>query len=189
LTDEWGCVNSDQVTIEVREKPVANAGPDQILNFLFATEMNASYLKVYESGEWALLKGTGVFSDKYSNITSVSELSVGENIFVWIVSNGVCSVSADTVMIMVNDLILPTLITPNMDGRNDYFVIKGIETLGLTGLNVFNRWGAIVFSSDIYKNDWDGNDQSGNQLPDDTYFYIIKPEKLNPIKGYIVIRR
>lgn len=189
LTDEWGCVNSDQATIEVREQPVADAGPDQILNFLFETEMDASSLRDYESGEWILLEGTGVFSDKYSNITSVSELSFGENSFVWILSNGVCPVSADTVMIMVNDLILPTLITPNMDGRNDYFVIKGIETLGVTGLNVFNRWGASVYSIDNYKNDWDGNDHSGNLLPEDTYFYVIKPEKLKPIKGYIVIRR
>jgi len=189
LTDEWGCRNSDQVTIEVRENPLADAGPDQTLSFLFETMLEASALDDNETGEWIMLSGTAKILDRNNNITSVSELSLGENSFLWIVSNGVCAATTDTVVIMVNDLLIPTLITPNMDGRNDYFVIKGIESLGITSLNIFNRWGASVFSNDNYTNDWDGNDYDGNPLQEDTYFYILKPEKIKPIKGYIVIKR
>ncbi len=47
----------------------------------------------------------------------------------------------------------------------------------------------MVFKNDDYANDWDGIDDSGNPLPDDTYFYFLKPEKIAPIKGYIVIKR
>jgi gliding motility-associated-like protein len=114
---------------------------------------------------------------------------MGENEFLWSVTNGLCVASTDTVRIKINDLIIPTLITPNLDGNNDYFVIRGLESLGRTVLNIFNRWGANVFTDDDYTNDWDGKDYNENPLPEDTYFYILKPEKIKPIKGYIVIKR
>jgi len=113
---------------------------------------------------------------------------MGENIILWSVMNGVCSGSTDTVMITINDLILQTLITPNLDGNNDFFEIKGLDGIGKTSFIVFNRWGARVFENDDYDNLWDGVDNNGNPLPDDTYFYILKSEKIKPIKGYIVIK-
>jgi len=68
--------------------------------------------------------------------------------------NGMSS-GKDSVMITVHDLIIPTLITPNMDGRNDYFVLRGIETLGKTELIVFDRRGAQVYQNRIIKtNGW-----------------------------------
>jgi gliding motility-associated-like protein len=189
LTDQWNCTNTDQVTVEVREKPVADAGPDQILNFVFETVVEASALNNYETGEWKILTGNGIFSDKNSNKTSVTELSLGENNLLWSVTNGICAVSYDTVLIKINDLIVPSLITPNLDGNNDFFIIRGIETLGRTTLDIFNRWGAKVYTIDNYANDWDGKDGNGNPLPADTYYYVLKPEKIKPIKGYIVIKR
>ena len=133
--------------------------------------------------------GTASFTDRTSNTTEVTELSIGENVLLWSVSNGVCNLSTDTVVVRIKELIIPTLITPNLDGNNDYMIINGIESMGTTNLTVFNRWGAVVYSSADYKNDWDGKDNNGNDLPGDTYFFLLSPEKIIPIKGYIVIRR
>lgn len=188
LTDQWKCRNTDRVTIEVREKPVVYAGPDQILDFLFETSLEANALNGYETGEWEILSGTGTFSDRNNNKTSVSELALGENKILWSVTNGVCAASSDTILIKINELIIQTLLTPNDDGNNDLFVIKGLESLGKTRLSIFNRWGAIVFVNDNYTNDWDGRDNNGNLLQDDTYFYVMKAEKIATIKGYIVIK-
>jgi len=188
LTDQWGCVNSDQVRVEVLEKPLPNAGSDQLLFYFFETELDADELKPAETGEWSVISGSGEFEDKNDNITRVTGLSLGTNSLVWTVSNGVCTASADTVHILINDLLMPTLITPNLDGRNDFFFIKGIESFGKCTLTVFNRWGAIVYYNDQYANDWDGKNIDGKLLPEDTYFYTLKPENSNPIKGYIVIR-
>lgn len=189
ITDPWNCTNTDQVTIEVRDIPVAEAGPDQNLDYIFETELEANELKNQEVGEWLILDGTGIFSNKNDNNTNVSGLSLGENKFLWNVSNGVCSDAYDTVLIKINDLVLPTLITPNEDGRNDYFEIKGIETLGKTSINIFNRWGAMVYSDDDYSNNWDGKDYDGNPVREDTYYYVLKFGNRDPIKGYIVIKR
>jgi gliding motility-associated-like protein len=189
LTDQWNCKNSDNVTVDVREKPVVNAGPDQVLDYMFETVLTASEPISSETGEWIVVTGTGIFADKTDNNTKVSELSLGENGLVWTVANGVCPAASDTVMIMINNLLIPTLITPNEDGKNDLFIIKGLETFGKTRLSIFNRWGARVYMTDNYTNTWDGKDDNGNLLPEDTYYYILLPENIKPIKGYLVIKR
>ncbi len=189
LTDPWGCRNSDRVTVTVREIPDADAGPDQELEYQFETLLEASDLDPGETGEWRVISGTASFTDRTSNTTEVTELSIGENVLLWSVSNGVCNLSTDTVVVRIKELIIPTLITPNLDGNNDYMIINGIESMGTTNLTVFNRWGAVVYSSADYKNDWDGKDNNGNDLPEDTYFFLLSPKKIMPIKGYIVIRR
>jgi hypothetical protein len=60
----------------------------------------------------------------------------------------------------------PNLITQNADGKNDAFIITGI----LPGwkLEVFNRWGRKVYSSDDYKNDW-----IPDNVEEGTYFYHV----------------
>jgi gliding motility-associated-like protein len=189
LTDQWGCKNSDQVSIEVREQPVASAGPDQVLEYLFETTLNAAALGNRQTGEWTIISGTGEFVNKNDNATHVSKLSLDKNSFKWTITNGVCLISSDTVNIIVHDLIIPTLITPNKDGKNEYFIIRGVETLGKTELVIFNRWGARVYMNSNYDNKWDGVDDNEDPLPDDTYFFVLRPEKSKPIRGYIVVRR
>ena len=189
LTDPWGCKNSDQITVEVRVQPVANAGPDQNLDFTFETNLQATAPGTNQTGVWTLVEGEGDISDTHSPIAHVSDLSLETNSFLWTVTNGVCPASVDTVHIKVKNLIIPSLITPNLDGNNDFFVIGGIETMGKTSLTVFNRWGARVFEKREYDNAWNGVDDKENPLPEDTYFYILKPEQYKAVKGFVVIRR
>ncbi|MGB8492372.1 MAG: gliding motility-associated C-terminal domain-containing protein [Bacteroidales bacterium] len=189
ITDQWRCTNSDQVRVEVRSKPEADAGPDQALDYTAETNLNASQLSSGETGEWTILHGAGTFTDKNDPGTRVTGLILGENEFLWNVSNGVCSSEGDTVLIRVNELLLPSMMTPNLDGKNDFFVVKGMESLGTTAIRIFNRWGALVYSDDDYRNNWDGRDNKGNPLPEDTYYYVLNPEKHRAIKGYIVIKK
>jgi len=189
LTDAAGCENSDEILVEVREKPIAFAGPDQDLDYLFETNLKADNPIIYETGNWEVLSGSGRAAYPTLSETSVSNLSVGENKFTWTVTNDVCPSASDTVSIRVRDLLIPTLITPNNDGENDNFVIKGITALGKTELIVFDRRGLEVYRNNNYNNEWNGEDYKGIQLPDDTYFFIVRPENGTPVSNYLVIRR
>ncbi|MBN2665872.1 MAG: gliding motility-associated C-terminal domain-containing protein [Bacteroidales bacterium] len=189
LTDKFHCMNTDDVIVEVREQPKANAGPDQVLDFVFETSLNAGTLKLNETGTWSVVESEGRILNPDLPNSLVTDLSIEDNVLLWTVSNGICPESSDTVHIWVNNLIIPSLITPNLDGNNDFFVIKGLETIGSTSLTIFNRWGGRVYENDEYDNSWEGVDDKENPLPDDTYFYVIKPVNGKAIKGYLVIRR
>jgi len=189
LTDQYGCQNSDEIVIDVREVPVVDAGPDQVLDYLFSTALKASNLSANETGTWSVTSGTGIVSNSSSPATTVSGLSVGTNQFRWTVSNGACPSKYDLVSIMVNDLEIPSLITPNGDSYNEYFKLRGLQTLGKTELVIFDRRGAQVYKNSNYDNSWNGVDYNGNELPEDTYFYVINAKNGRSLSGYIVIKR
>lgn len=73
---------------------------------------------------------------------------------------------------------LPQLITPNGDGLNDAFVIDAIlenPTLFKSNrLTIFNRWGNTVFDAQPYQNNWIGQGQNEQLLPEGTYYYLLK---------------
>ena len=180
-----GCVNTVTQSIIVNETPIAVAGPDQDLKFNFETQMNAE-LSASETGEWSLISGSGYISDIHSPTTMVTELSAGVNKFLWKVLNGNCEDTAG-VKITVHDLFVPSVITPNGDGKNDYFKIS--EFTGKVELIIFNRWGNEEYTNANYLNDWDGRNNKGAELPTDTYFYILKFENGKIKKGSVLIKR
>lgn len=99
-------------------------------------------------------------------------------------------VTADIIPIVPLGLI-PELVSPNSDGKNDVFEIKGIENYPQNDLEIYNRWGNKVYSTSGYKNTFDGTPNykgvSDGRLPVGTYFYILKlNDKDNRIfKGYL----
>ncbi len=64
--------------------------------------------------------------------------------------------------------------SPNDDGQNDFFYIDCIDRYPNNHLEIFNRWGNLVYYKKGYNNTWDGKaDGSAKTLPEGTYFYIL----------------
>lgn len=61
---------------------------------------------------------------------------------------------------------IPNVFTPNGDGFNDIFVIKGIENCEKSRLLIKNRMGAVIFQTSNYQNNW-----NADNIPDGTYYY------------------
>ena len=84
--------------------------------------------------------------------------------------------------------------TPNTDGVNDLWVIPCLDLLP-GDLEVYNRWGQLVYRKESYDNSWNGTHyQTGQDLPDATYYYVLKvtyPNYPNPVlyKGTVTIIR
>ncbi|UYQ94638.1 Ig-like domain-containing protein [Chitinophaga horti] len=72
---------------------------------------------------------------------------------------------------------IPEGFSPNGDGKNDFFVLQGVGTDRIA-LEVYNRWGNVVYRSDSYQNNWNGKCNTGirygEDVPDGTYYYIVR---------------
>jgi gliding motility-associated-like protein len=188
LTDLNGCSSTAYVTVFVVDPPLVDAGPDQELTSRFESDLNAS-IGSGETGRWLVVSGNGVFADPQSASTRVTDLEIGENEFKWEVTNGVCPEVSDQVSIKVNDFVIPTVITPNNDGKNDLFHVEGIESFTSSELVVLNRWGSEVYRSAPYVNNWGGTDQNMEALTEGTYYIVLKISDTDIRKGYVMILR
>ncbi|MEZ5071502.1 MAG: gliding motility-associated C-terminal domain-containing protein [Bacteroidales bacterium] len=86
------------------------------------------------------------------------------------------------------DLEVPNAFTPNADGINDAFVIRGLPEDSY--LLVFDRSGREVHRSKAYRHDWEGTDAGGRPLPPGTYWYLLFPGGRDEVvKGFVYLKR
>jgi gliding motility-associated-like protein len=169
----WHCTDAEEIEISFFEQPAApDAGPDQVLEFTFTTQLQA-VPTVVGSGKWTVISGTGEFNNDTLPDALVSELASAASLK-WTVTNGVCPVVSDDMQILVNPLVITKGFTPNGDTKNDFFDL-GAGSAEWIKIKIFNSAGVLVFESDNYQegNLWDGNNMSGVELPEGTYFYLI----------------
>ncbi|MBP6658062.1 MAG: gliding motility-associated C-terminal domain-containing protein [Bacteroidia bacterium] len=186
------CVDSDTLLFVVDEPVSSDAGP-----FDIACTNSGELIAVSPitgSGQWGVLApSSATFVDPTIENAQVNGLSLGANVFVWTVVNGVCSASDTTSLFydIACELELPTGFTPNGDTYNDGYEIKGIEGYPLNVFRVFNRWGNEVYTKEDYKNtDWKGQNNSGNELPEATYFVILEIKNTEiKISTYVDLRK
>jgi gliding motility-associated-like protein len=97
------------------------------------------------------------------------------------INNGGCAV-ADSIKITVicngNNFFIPNTFSPNGDGVNDRFVVRGKGLNVIPSITIYNRWGQVVFEkSNFAANDdasgWDGT-FNGKPAPSDVYIYTVQ---------------
>ena len=180
------CPDSLEVLISIFDVATAYAGEDQELFFVFSSVFEAD-IPASATGQWSTLS-TASIADKFDPNSDVFNLELGKNTFVWTVSNGVCPAVSDEVIIEVHDIFIPQALTPNGDDKNDYFHLQSLED-ATCSLQVFNRWGQIVYENSDYQNEWNGQNSKGEELKDDTYFYTILINDSLSYNGYVVLKR
>lgn len=96
----------------------------------------------------------------------------------------------DTVVINVvpNKVDIPSIFTPNGDGKNDSFTIPGITSFPGSQLIITNRWGNEVYRSNDYQNTW-----TGEGLSEGTYYYQLNKKEITgsytTFKGWVYLKR
>ncbi len=126
---------------------------------------------------------------------------VGTDSIIYEICDPVCVNECDEGIIYIIveddlDVIIPNGFTPNEDGYNDTFVILNLEQYPDNTIEIYNRWGDLVYAAEPYLNDWDGSSENaklkiaGDEVVDGTYFFILDLGNGDePINGFIDLRR
>jgi gliding motility-associated-like protein len=138
-------------------------------------------------GLWTLVSGNANIVNPSSFVTAVNSLKPGLNTLKWTIT-GLCGITEDDINITLIDTEVPNGISPNGDGKNEYFEIPFIGSYTKVEIKIINRWGNLVYENTNYKNDWNGLNQEGQTLADDTYFYVLNLDNILKT-GYITIKR
>ncbi|WP_417291477.1 choice-of-anchor J domain-containing protein [Corallibacter sp.] len=140
---------------------------------------------------WMDANGNEVGQDSETfNVTAYAAQNPGTTIpaqFTVTVIFGGCSstTSFTTETLSCNDI--PRGISPDGNGKNDSFDLSGF---GVVDLQVFNRYGKKVYNfKGTYVNQWHGQSNKGDELPDGTYFYNIAKKDGSTVTGWVYINR
>ncbi len=79
--------------------------------------------------------------------------------------------------------IIPNVFTPNNDDFNDVFYIPGVCSYEDYSLQIFDRWGTLMFTTAQRNNGWDGRNNSGMQAKDGVYYFVVHLNGQRDIAG------
>ena len=183
------CEDSDEVEITIFDVVFADAGEDQSV---FVEEIavlggdpssDASATVYWSPGN--LLADSTAFNPE------TLPMGADQEFILYAVSAGGC-VTTDTVMVnIIPEISVPDGFTPNDDGMNDTWVIGNVAFYPTTTVQVYNRWGELLYESVGYTEPWDGT-YEGSLLPIGTYYYVIdvREERVNTqLTGPVTIMR
>jgi gliding motility-associated-like protein len=84
------------------------------------------------------------------------------------------NVSVKLVDTPIECIRIPNAFTPNGDGTNDTWIIENLEIYNNYQIQVFNRWGQLMYYSETGDEPWDGTTMNGKKVPAGSYLYVIK---------------
>jgi gliding motility-associated-like protein len=185
------CTLASNINIVVNARPTVDAGPG--LSTIQGVPVNLQGSGT-QGSSFAWTPAIGLNNPTIASPVATPQQTTHYTLMATL--NG-CSAS-DTMTLTVN---LPCNVdpakafTPNGDGINDLWIIGSLNSGCILGarVNVYNRWGAQVYQSNDYRNNWDGR-YKGDLLPDGTYYYIITYTKAGSpypftVKGNLTILR
>jgi gliding motility-associated-like protein len=170
VSDDLGCSDTAQVTVQLRSPPTVEAGPDVIIEYGDATILNAS-------GSAPLTwSPTDLLNDPLSESPLVSPEE--STAFMVTATDPDGCIATDILNVIVTgSLYVPNTFSPNGDGVNDSFGAMG-KDIATAQLLVFNRWGELIWSTDKLSGRWDGT-YKGVASPIDTYVWKLQATELS----------
>ena len=183
VTNQFGCTDTGQVTINIWKKPLADAGPDKRTRAGIPVQLEGSASGFDVSFHWT---PSGLTDP--ASLRPVATPPLTTTYTLRVVSNVGCGTSTDDVVVRVYEI--PNAFSPNGDGINDTWAIRSADAFAGSVVEVYNRYGQVVFRSNGYANPWNGT-YKGKPVPSGTYYFVIDLRSGNEpnITGWIFIAR
>lgn len=194
LTVEYaGCIDSDTVFVHTANEIIVDAGED-IEMYSTQTEVIGGSPTIDDG--ISTIEWTPVIiylNDPFLENPSLIEPDSSMWYYVVATDTNGC-INLDSIFVEVlSDIVIPDGITPGSDGKNDTWILDFIDQYpGVSiKINVYNRWGDLLFESDEnYQDDWGGTTMDGERLAAGTYYFVIDVDHEDfpdPITGPITI--
>jgi gliding motility-associated-like protein len=184
-TGNNGCTNYKEQPLVVFPVPTVNAGPDKLIleggvDSLTGSGTGNNITYLWTPNKW-LNKDT-------IPVPRVSPLA--DIIYTLTVTSADgCMVSDDVSVKILKAPAVPNVFTPNGDGINDTWQILYLESYPGATIDVYNRYGQLIFHSVGYSKAWDGK-VNGQLVPVGTYYYVINPRNgRKQLSGFVDIIR
>ncbi len=166
-----GCTVNDTVLVHHKEMPLLEAGPKKDILAGKSTTLstpvssrNATYL-------WT----PNLYTVDNSAATTVASPPKTQTYFLEVTSVDGCKARDSVTIIVWPPLSVPNAFSPNGDGINDRWEIATLGSFQQARIEVYNRYGALVYRSAGYDRAFDGT-VNGKPLPTGVYYYIIEPQ-------------
>lgn len=179
VTNVFGCTRTRVITVTGSEIPTI-----QSIQVVDLSDNNTITVLVTGVGvyEFSIDDINGPYTDTnlFNNVPmGIHEIYVRDK-------NGCGSVGP----IKVRVLGVPHYFTPNGDGYNDYWNVKGVDALSnqLSVIYIFDRFGKLLKQISATGLGWDGT-YNGHQMPADDYWYNIELEDGRNVKGHFTLKR
>jgi len=169
-----GCVNTAEVEVSIQE-PTADAGADTTIFYGETALLDA------DGGvEYSWSPSTGLSDANSENPTAAPETTTTYTVTVT-TENGCVFTDQVTVTVSSDALVgVPNAFSPNGDTFNDGFTIIVRGLLSTYHLQIYNRWGEMVFETENFENSWNGS--FNNELqPMGTYVWVLNYKDLNNV--------
>ncbi|MCB9196468.1 MAG: HYR domain-containing protein [Flavobacteriales bacterium] len=185
-TDEVGNTSSCQFNIEVYPTPtISFGGPYSI------AEGDSVQLEAFVTNDSAFSWSPTYSMSLDSTLTPWVKPTITLNYTLDVISVNGCTASGEIEVTVdqIAELIINNFLSPNEDGKNDFWTMNKPALISGCNVSIYDRWGKLIWESNAYNNQWDGTNAHGKELPDGTYFYQITCATGEPIKGSILLMR
>nr|WP_255547551.1 PKD domain-containing protein [Mucilaginibacter sp. dw_454] len=185
-TAQTGCADTIVHKIKVNPIGTVDAGPDVTILSGGTTTLHAIATGDKITYLWS--PATGLNNATIPN--PVASIDKDITYTLTVTNSYGCAVTDQVNVRVLQEPVVPNTFTPNGDGINDNWVIKYLDSYAGAIVDVFNRNGQKVYTSNNYPvAGWDGH-FNGQDLPVGVYYYIIDPKHgRKPISGYVTIIR
>lgn len=177
FTPTSSCAATVTLTVTVNQGPAFDIAQGCVAgSYMLTSTMQNTTGASYA---WFDSSGIPIGNDSSVPVTSpgVYELSVTQN---------GCTVSDSVLVEATGCGTIQKGISPDNNGMNDFF---DLEAFNVTRLQIFNRYGTSVYAKADYQNQWYGQTDKGDALPDGTYYYVIDFSDTPSQTGWIYLNR
>jgi gliding motility-associated-like protein len=168
-TSALGCTGTTIIPVSVLNSPIADfsmtPNPALVLEEVHFTDQS-----VGELASWYWDFGDGEADNNQHTIHSYDQQD-DYTVVLTVTDIYGCIDTAAQVISLSLQPVLPTGFTPNGDGENDVFLIRG-GPFEAVDFNIYNNWGELIFTSDDALKGWDGT-YDGEKVPLGVYTWTF----------------